>query len=248
MTTTAEMSKPTEQPSFSRQVVCIVLAVVFLHGLVFWIGRHGWPSSTPKKSEITIELGSPVALHSNAGVENDGSAVSPHTHEDIRPNQKPDSQLVKSESVSKSADRDELASMPVNESSGTAAAKTPPQPEEPKLETAPVEPVKSQAAAAVDIPASVDADYKAAFLNNPKPPYPPLVFQMRIEGTVLLKALVLPDGTCGEVVLARSSGNELLDKSALTTVAQWKFTPAKTRGKETSQWVGIPITFSLKRR
>lgn len=95
---------------------------------------------------------------------------------------------------------------------------------------------------------TVDADYKAAYLNNPKPPYPPMAFQLRIEGTVKLKAYVQPDGSCGEVLLAQSSGNELLDRSAMNTVAQWKFVPAKAQGKDVAQWVSIPITFSIKRR
>lgn len=95
---------------------------------------------------------------------------------------------------------------------------------------------------------TVDADYKAAYLNNPKPPYPPMAFQLRIEGTVMLKAHVQPDGSCGEVLLARSSGNELLDRSAMNTVVQWKFVPAKSQGKDIAQWVSIPITFSIKRR
>lgn len=107
---------------------------------------------------------------------------------------------------------------------------------------------ESRTAAGVQAAPTVDADYKAAYLNNPKPPYPPIAFQMRIEGTVMLKAHVQPDGSCGEVLLAKSSGNDLLDRSALNTVAQWKFTPAKSQGKDISQWVSIPITFSIKRR
>lgn len=111
----------------------------------------------------------------------------------------------------------------------------------------PTQPTASAAPAGVEAAPMVDADYKAAYLNNPKPPYPSVVFQMRIQGTVMLKALVLPDGTCGDVVLAKSSGNSLLDESALKTVAQWKFTPAKAHGKEVSQWVSIPIAFTIKR-
>lgn len=107
---------------------------------------------------------------------------------------------------------------------------------------------ESSTAAGMDAAPTTDADYKAAYLHNPKPPYPALAFQMRIEGTVLLKALVLPDGTCAKVLLTQSSGNPDLDRSALTTVAQWKFVPAKSQGKDVSQWVSIPITFALKRR
>jgi protein TonB len=117
--------------------------------------------------------------------------------------------------------------------------------ETPKAES---QPVASSAPAGVESAPTVDADYKAAYLNNPKPPYPSVVFQMKIQGTVMLKALVLPDGSCGQVMLVRTSGNSLLDDSALKTVAQWKFTPAKSQGKDISQWVSIPIVFSIKHR
>ena len=94
----------------------------------------------------------------------------------------------------------------------------------------------------------VDADYKATYLRNPKPPYPPLALRMRIEGTVTLRVLVLEDGSSGKIILSKSSGNDALDQSALETVAKWKFSPAKTQGKNIAQWVSIPINFSIKRR
>ncbi len=69
-----------------------------------------------------------------------------------------------------------------------------------------------------------------------------------IEGTVRLQVLVQADGTASQVLLAQSSGSELLDKSALETVARWRFTPARSQGADKAQWVGVPITFSLNRR
>ena len=91
-------------------------------------------------------------------------------------------------------------------------------------------------------------DASASDLHNPKPPYPAMAFKMRVEGTVILKALIQPDGKCSEVMVAKTSGNESLDRSALNTVSQWQFTPGKSQGKEISQWVNIPITFSIKNR
>ena len=136
--------------------------------------------------------------------------------------------------VSKSKVQDDLATQRAVDTPKSAPA------------AAPAAPAVADSAAA-GAP-TVDADYKAAYLNNPKPPYPPMAFQLRIEGTVKLKAHVQPDGSCGEVLLAQSSGNELLDRSAMNTVAQWKFVPAKAQGKDIAQWVSIPITFSIKRR
>ena len=95
---------------------------------------------------------------------------------------------------------------------------------------------------------TVDADYKAAYLRNPKPPYPPLAVKMRLEGKVFLLAEVLPGGKAGRVSLETSSGHELLDQSALQTVKQWQFTPARKDGVVVAQVVRIPINFNLKSR
>jgi protein TonB len=95
---------------------------------------------------------------------------------------------------------------------------------------------------------TADADYKAAYLQNPKPPYPPLAFRARIEGKVIVIAEVQPDGRAGQVRVLESSGNEMLDQSALSTVKQWRFTPARKDGVIVTQAVRIPITFSLKNR
>ena len=108
--------------------------------------------------------------------------------------------------------------------------------------TAPVAPSASQGEQ------TTEPDYKAAYLRNPKPVYPPSALKMRIEGTVILRVLVLEDGSSGKVVLGKSSGNELLDRSALDTVAKWKFKPAQSKGKNVAQWVNVPINFSIKRR
>lgn len=93
-----------------------------------------------------------------------------------------------------------------------------------------------------------DADYKASNLKNPVPPYPPLAVRMRLEGKVTLLAEVLPNGRAGKVLIESSSGHDLLDQSALQTVKQWQFTPAKKDGVITTQAVRIPINFNLKSR
>lgn len=95
---------------------------------------------------------------------------------------------------------------------------------------------------------TVDADYKASYLKNPKPPYPPLAVKMRLEGRVGIIAEVLPDGKAGRVAIESSSGHELLDQSALQTVKQWQFTPARKDGVIITQVVRIPINFNLKSR
>lgn len=95
---------------------------------------------------------------------------------------------------------------------------------------------------------TIDADYKAAYLNNPKPPYPPIAVRMRLEGKVILLVEVMPNGRAGKVGLETSSGHDMLDQSALKAVKEWQFAPAKKDGVIVSQVVRIPITFNLKSR
>jgi len=94
----------------------------------------------------------------------------------------------------------------------------------------------------------LDSDAKASYLTNPKPAYPLVAFKMKIEGKVILVVEVLESGAVNKVGIGESSGNESLDRSALETVKNWKFTPARKNGVIVSQVVRVPITFSLKNR
>jgi protein TonB len=95
---------------------------------------------------------------------------------------------------------------------------------------------------------NAEADYKAAYLNNPRPPYPFAAVRQGAEGRVLLSAEVLPDGRAGRVSLEKSSGHALLDAAALNTVRSWRFTPARKGGVASTQTVSIPIDFTLQNR
>jgi protein TonB len=84
------------------------------------------------------------------------------------------------------------------------------------------------------------------YAENPKPPYPEEARERGYQGEVLLRVEVLSNGRVGQIEVKRSSGHEILDRSALNTVKQWKFIPAK-KGEETvSLWVNIPIRFQLQ--
>jgi protein TonB len=82
--------------------------------------------------------------------------------------------------------------------------------------------------------------------ENPKPFYPQEARKKGYEGEVLLKVEVLSDGRVGQIEVKSSSGYESLDRSALTTVKQWKFIPAKKGESAISYWVNIPIKFQLQ--
>jgi protein TonB len=93
---------------------------------------------------------------------------------------------------------------------------------------------------------STDADYKAAYLNNPRPAYPLLAIRQGAQGQVLLLVDVLTDGRAGRIELEKSSGHAALDAAAINAVRACRFTPARKDGLLAAQTVSIPIQFNLK--
>ena len=84
------------------------------------------------------------------------------------------------------------------------------------------------------------------YKKNSPPTYPLLARRRNYEGTVLLDVLVRRDGTVGSIKLARSSGHEKLDQSAIRGVRKWTFHPGKRGNEAVEMWITIPISFQLK--
>lgn len=80
---------------------------------------------------------------------------------------------------------------------------------------------------------------------NPTPKYPELAKQAGIEGTTVIKMLVDIDGSVREVKILKSSGNQMLDQSALAAARKSRFTPARQRDKFVRVWVSRPFKFRL---
>ena len=89
---------------------------------------------------------------------------------------------------------------------------------------------------------SSDADY----LNNPKPPYPPLSKRMGEQGKVVIRTLIGVDGTAREASIHKSSGFDRLDQAALTTARKWRYVPGKRAGVAEAMWFNVPFTFVLE--
>lgn len=86
---------------------------------------------------------------------------------------------------------------------------------------------------------------KPVHLKNPAPVYPELARERGWEGTVFLKVLVGQDGRVREIEVHKSSGHEVLDDCALTTVKKWQFVPAKMGHLTFSSSIIIPVKFML---
>ena len=81
--------------------------------------------------------------------------------------------------------------------------------------------------------------------GNPKPPYPEFARRRGYEGTVRLKVEVLASGRVGRIWVKESSGYEILDRSALETIRDWRFIPARFGGIPVKSTVIIPVKFQL---
>lgn len=84
------------------------------------------------------------------------------------------------------------------------------------------------------------------YAENPKPHYPKEAKRKGYQGEVLLRVEVLSNGRVGEIEIKRSSGYEILDRSALAAVKEWKFIPAKKGETTIPVWVNVPIAFQLR--
>lgn len=88
-------------------------------------------------------------------------------------------------------------------------------------------------------------DFRAAYLDNPPPPYPPIARRSGEQGRVLLRVLVTPSGSAETVELRTSSGSQRLDHAAVETVKRWRFVPARRGTEPIAAWVLVPIQFTL---
>jgi TonB family protein len=84
-------------------------------------------------------------------------------------------------------------------------------------------------------------------VSEVKPEYTSEAKAARIEGTVLLGAVVLADGNVDNVTVTRSLDTTFgLDQQAIKAAKQWKFKPGTKDGKPVAVRVSIELTFTLK--
>lgn len=83
----------------------------------------------------------------------------------------------------------------------------------------------------------------ASLLQEIKPIYPPLARQARIQGNVVLHAIIDKDGKVAELQVV--SGHPLLVQSALDAVRQWRYKPTLLNGDPVEVDTTITVTFTM---
>jgi len=76
------------------------------------------------------------------------------------------------------------------------------------------------------------------------PVYPPLARAARVEGIVILEAVIAEDGSVRDVRVLRSV--QLLDDAAAEAVRQWRFTPTLLNGQPVPVVMTITVAFKLR--
>ena len=84
-------------------------------------------------------------------------------------------------------------------------------------------------------------------LNEVKPQYTADAMRAKVQGTVLLECVVLPDGTVGPVEVVRSLDSSFgLDEEAVKAAKKWRFRPGTRLGEPVAVLVTIELTFTLR--
>src|SRR3954471_15246084 len=83
----------------------------------------------------------------------------------------------------------------------------------------------------------------AKLIRQPKPVYPPLAKQARLQGTVRFNAVIGKDGTIQNLTLV--SGHPLLIPSAQDAVRQWVYQPTTLNGDPVEVVTTIDVNFTL---
>ena len=84
-------------------------------------------------------------------------------------------------------------------------------------------------------------------IRQVKPQYTNAAVHAKLQGIVTLEAVVLPDGSVGEVTIVQSLDRTFgLDLAAIHAVKQWAFRPATRAGTPVPMLVTIELTFTLR--
>ena len=78
-----------------------------------------------------------------------------------------------------------------------------------------------------------------------KPDYTDAAKEARVQGEVLLEAVVLANGSVGDVTVTKSLDTGL-DQQAVKAMKQWAFKPGTKDGEPVAVRVNVEMTFTLK--
>jgi protein TonB len=208
-----------------------LVATVALHGAAIALLLNYAParSALLAAAPIMVELLAPPA-----------PVVAPKPAPRVEP---PQPRPVRKKVVRRPVEPPPVIAAPPQEAPVPVEAPPPPPPPAPvEIAAAPA----PEPAPAPPPPVLTEPVFNADYLDNPAPVYPAVSRRIGEQGRVILRVLVSPTGLAEEVQVRSSSGHVRLDEAARTTVARWRFVPAKRGDQPLAAWVLIPISFRLE--
>jgi TonB family protein len=91
--------------------------------------------------------------------------------------------------------------------------------------------------------ASLEFDSPPRVIKGAKPQYPQAAFAAKIEGTVLVEALIDVEGRISRARVIQSVPG--LDEAALEAARRWRFEPARKAGKPVATIIHMPVAFRI---
>lgn len=79
------------------------------------------------------------------------------------------------------------------------------------------------------------------------PLYPTMAKRRRIEGKVLLRALITTEGKAEQISVVSAEPEGIFEEVAQKALSRWTFRPGILEGKEVPTWIEIPVAFTLNR-
>jgi TonB family protein len=84
-------------------------------------------------------------------------------------------------------------------------------------------------------------------IREVKPAYTADAMRAKVQGSVWLECIVMPDGTVGDVKVTRSLDPIFgLDQEAIKAAKQWRFRPGMRQGEPVPVIITIELTFTLR--
>jgi protein TonB len=97
-----------------------------------------------------------------------------------------------------------------------------------------------------DEPMRVGGEVKEPIeISRVKPQYPEAARKARMQGVVILEAIITKDGSVSDVRILRGI-NPLLDNAAMRAVQQWRYKPATFNGRPVPVYLTVTVTFTLQ--
>jgi periplasmic protein TonB len=93
---------------------------------------------------------------------------------------------------------------------------------------------------AVRVGGNIKAPQRTRMMN---PVYPPIAMSARVQGVVILEAVIGPDGKVADARVLRSI--PLLDQAAVDAVKQWEYTPTLLNGAPVPVIMTVTVQFTL---